>query len=68
MIWLIKEDESIAIVSCNVHHKPDKYQLWVERPNGKTKVVYESQEKKDIIDMKEALDWAIENGHKTFSV
>lgn len=68
MIWLIKENESIAIVSCNIHKNKETYQLWVERPNGKTKMVAQSEDRGVVEEFKEAIDWAVQDGHKTFSL
>lgn len=68
MLWLIIGDASYEIVSCNIHFKEGKYQVWVERPNGKTIKINESTNEEDIKTIKEAIDYAISKGEKTLSL
>lgn len=68
MIWLVMKDESHQIVSCNVFEDEDKHQVWVTRPGGKNLKVYENKEKSEVLLFKEALDYAIKTGEKTFTI
>jgi hypothetical protein len=68
MLWLIIGDSSHEIISCNTFFRDGKHQVWVERVNGKTLKVHESEEKSRIEEIKEAIDFAIEHGHKTLRV
>lgn len=62
MLWLIKEDASHQIMSCNIHNNNNSYELWVTRPNDKSLKIAESTQQEDIMTIKEAIDYAIENG------
>lgn len=70
MLWLIKGESSHAIISCNMHEKEDGklHQVWVERPNGKTMLIIESADKSEAEVIKNAVDYAIEHGHKTLNL
>ena len=46
MIWIIKDEMSHQIISCNVHLEDGKHQLWVTRPNGKSLKLQESEQKR----------------------
>ena len=66
MLWLILKQASHQIMSCNIHNDVDKegnpiYQLWITRPNGKSLKIEENKEKKFIEEIKNAIDFAIEN-------
>lgn len=64
MLWLVKEETSYEIVSCNIHEQDGIYQVWVTRPNGKSLKIDENVDKKEVIFIKEAIDFAIEKGEK----
>lgn len=68
MLWLIVGDASHNIIGCNTCEKNGMHQVWVERVNGKTLKVRESKNKNDVQIVKEAIDYAIENGHKTLNL
>lgn len=68
MLWLIIGNSSHEIISCNTFFKDGKHQIWVERANGKTLKVNESENKEEIMEIKEAIDYAIQEGHKTLSL
>lgn len=68
MLWLIIGDSSYNIVSCNTCERDGMQQVWVERINGKTLKVKESSNKEDVMEVKSAIDWAIEHGHKTLKL
>lgn len=68
MLWLIVGDSSHEIISCNTCLRDGKHQVWVERVNGKTLKVGESTDKQEILDIKEAIDYAIQEGHKTLNL
>ena len=63
MLWIVKKDMSHQIMSCNTHYdeEKDKHQLWITRPNGKNMKIEESSNQQDIDEIKEAIDFAIEN-------
>jgi hypothetical protein len=65
MLWIVQDGESHEIISCNTYFRDGKHQLWIERPNGKTRLIAESEDKKIVEEIKEAIDYAIEHGHKT---
>lgn len=60
MLWLIMDDVSHQIISCNTHEEEGIYQVWITRPNGKSVKVKESLNKEEIEIIKEAIDYAIE--------
>lgn len=68
MLWIAKNGESHQIISCNVHEDKGKHQVWVERPNGKTLKLDESKDRQQVLDVKEAIDYAIEHGHKVLKL
>lgn len=67
-MWIIKDDVSHAIISCNTHQEGDFYQLWVTRPNDKNLMIMESKNKEEITMVKEALDYAIEHGKNALHI
>lgn len=70
MIWIVVGDESHQIISCNVHKWDNEYaklELWVTRPNGKNLKIKEGN-KEEIMELKEAIDYAIENGETAFRI
>lgn len=64
MIWIIKNDMSHQIISCNIHNEDNKYQLWVTRPNGKNLKLEESVNKEEVMELKQAIDYAIEHNEQ----
>ncbi len=64
MIWIIKDEMSHQIISCNVHLEDGKHQLWVTRPNGKSLKLQESEQKEEVMIIKEAIDFAIEHNEQ----
>ena len=65
MLWLVIEGASHQIIGCNVHQRDNKYQLWVERVNGKTLLVYENMLEEEVSMVKDAIDHAIETKEST---
>lgn len=61
MLWLIKEDASHQIMSCNIHNANNIFELWITRPNDKNLKIAESTKQEDVAIIKEAIDYAIEN-------
>ncbi len=49
-------------MSCNIHNADNIFELWITRPNDKNLKIAESTQQKDITIIKEAIDYAIENG------
>ena len=68
MLWLILKDSSHCVVSCNTSRVGTKYQVWVERSNGKNLRVGESESEDDVNEIKDAIDYAISEGIKTLSL
>lgn len=68
MLWLIIGDSSHEIISCNTYNKEGVYQVWVERPNGKTMKIGESKDPNEAKEIKDAIDFAIEHGHKVLNL
>lgn len=68
MIWIIKGNESHEIISTNIHVEDDKFQLWVTRPNGKTIKIFEDKDKNEANLLKDAIDYAITTGEKSFTI
>ena len=48
--------------------KTGEYELWIERKTGKTILLMSSKNKIDILEMKQALDFAIAQGEKAFEI
>ena len=65
MLWVVKGNMSHQIISCNIHEEDGKYQIWITRPNGKTLKLEESENKDEILEIKEAIDFAIEHKEST---
>lgn len=65
MLWIVREDSSIQIEACNIHKENEKFQLWVTRPGGKTLKIDESENLEKIQEVKDAIDFAVENEIKT---
>lgn len=59
MLWVVTESESLQITRCNTFKKDDMYQVWVERSNGKTFMLKQSESKSDIDEIKDMIDFAI---------
>lgn len=68
MLWLIIGESSHSIISCNMFKQGEQHQVWVERPNGKTMRIIESTDPNEAKTVKDAIDFAIENGHKTLNL
>lgn len=70
MLWLqIEPTKSHEIISCNTCvTKEGFHQVWVERPNGKTLMVKESESENEIKEIKEAIDFAISVGEKSLKL
>lgn len=68
MFWIVLDGKSYAITSYNVHQRDDIYELWIERPNGKSMRIKTSKDKEEIEELKEALDFALKHGESTFEI
>jgi len=62
MLWIVKDNMSHQIMSCNTHYDEQKgvYQVWITRPNGKNLKIDESKNEELIKEIKEAIDFAVE--------
>jgi hypothetical protein len=63
-MWIIKEQESHEIMSCNIHKNKDTnfFELWATRPNNRSVKITESENLEDVSLVKEAIDYTIEEG------
>jgi len=63
MLWLLNDKTSCQIISCNTHFDEKKgvHQLWATRPGDKNFLVKESSSEADIVELKGAIDYALEN-------
>ena len=62
------KNESHQIVSSNVFTENGKHQVWVTRANLKNLKIFEDKDESEALLLKEALDFAIRTGEKTFTV
>lgn len=65
MLCLIKDKVSQTIISCNTHFDEKKelpFQLWGTRPGDKNFLIKESASEAEIIELKGAIDYAVESG------
>lgn len=60
MLWLITDKASYQIMGCNLAERNGIYEVWVERPNGTTRKVYESTDEHGASVVRNAIDFAIE--------
>ena len=60
MLWIVDDNASYQIISCNTHDEGEISQLWITRPNGKSLKIREGS-KEEVRLFKEAIDWAIEH-------
>ena len=67
-MWIIQEEVSHEVISCNIHQDGDIHQLWVTRSNGKSLKIMESKNKEEIITAKDAFDYAIEHGEPALHI
>lgn len=68
MLWLVMKGQSEQIIACNIYNENGKHQLWVERANGKTRKIKESKSFDEVNEVKEAIDFAIREGHKSLEL
>ena len=71
MIWLVTENESIQITGQNLFYnkKDEQFELWVTRLiSGKTLLILASKDEEEVKLLRDAIDYAIDNGEKTFSL
>lgn len=69
MIWLVIDNESVQIVGQNVFYNSSKkkHELWgVRASSGKSFLIYESENEGDVTLVRDAIDYAIDTGEKTF--
>jgi hypothetical protein len=60
--------QSEQIIACNIFSEKGNHQLWVERINGKTRKIKESKDFEEVNEVKEAIDFAIREGHKSLEL
>ncbi len=68
MISIILGKATHQINSHNIHKEGDNYQLWITRPNDKNLKIKESTNENEIVELKEAIDYAIKHGQSTFEI
>lgn len=62
MLFIKTKKYTHQIVSCNIHEESGKFQLWVERPNGKSLKLVDSKNREDAEIVKSAIEHAIKTG------
>lgn len=67
MIWVNIGDKSYQATGINVSIDGEKSALWIEKATGKTMKVLEGTAEQ-VREHKEAIDFAIKQGHKTYEV
>ena len=67
MIWINTGNASYLAIACNTSKKGDKDALWIQRMDNTNIKVFEGTEG-EVKELKEALDFAVENGILTFKV
>ena len=67
-MWIIKDQASYQITSANLHKKGDLHQVWVERASGKTLLLHESTNEAEVREVKDAIDYAIQNKIPTLNL
>lgn len=68
MLWLVMKGQSEQIIACNIYNEKGRHQLWVERINGKSRKIKESSNFDEVNEVKEAIDFAIREGHKSLEL
>ena len=71
MIWLVTKNESFQITGQNLFHnkKEEQFELWGTRLiSGKTILIFASKEEEEVKLLRDAIDYAIEHGEKTFTL
>lgn len=61
MLWLDVGFASYVINGYNKAHSGGKHQLWVERANGKSLKVFESENEAEVDEICQAIDYAVTN-------
>jgi hypothetical protein len=63
-LWIVKnKDASMLIIGCNFFfdETTKMNQLWVTKADNKSMLIFESKNKEEVHEMKEAIDYAIEH-------
>lgn len=70
MLWIVltEQDASHQIIGCNLAQKDGKHEFWITRPGNKGLKVKESDNKKDVEILKEAVDYAVKNNERTLVI
>lgn len=68
MLWIVLKRESHQIIACNIAKKGNEFELWVTRPNDKGLCIAKSEKLEDVQVIKEAIDFAIEQGEKALRI
>ncbi|RBP01212.1 hypothetical protein [Rossellomorea aquimaris] len=68
MFWINIGSETHQITSFNLYENHGTFQLWVERPNGKTMLVAESKDEEYVRNIKVKMDNAIESDKRLLTL
>lgn len=68
MIWIVLKSASYQITSANMIKKDGTHELWVERTNGKGLKIFSSTDVKEVIEIKEMIDYAIKTRESTLEL
>ena len=67
MIWIIYNGRSMQAIGINIVEKGAQSELWAEKPDGSSRKLLVGDV--DVVkENKEAIDFSIQNGHKTYEV
>lgn len=68
MIWVkITDERSLQAFGVNVAKHGDEHRLYIERTAGNSQVIF-TGDKETAMLHKEAIDWAIKNGHASYDM
>lgn len=68
MIWIVLKNASYQITSANMIKKDGIHELWVERVNGKGLKIFSSTDVKEVVEIKEMIDYAIKTRESTLEL
>ena len=69
-MWLKEKHKTTNIVGINTHYndKTSAYELWATKNDGKTFLVISSEKEGEVLELKEAMDFAIETNQSVFEL
>lgn len=68
MLWIVLKSASYQITSANMIKKDGNHELWVERVNGKGLKILSSDKVAEVLEIKDAIDYAIKTRESTLEL